>query len=144
MAKTPDASQVAEKVNEERELVRERLFDMRDQLIDQIRELSNSSLKTSRQAGEEMADIGSDDFMREMELHLVGEEEKTFRLIQDALERVQDGSYGVCIDCEGPISNGRLKAIPYSKLCVDCKSQREMNNGYPAEEYDFDPEELVE
>lgn len=117
------------------------LIEKRDQLIDQIHSLSESSLVSSRQAGEELADVGSDDFMREVELALASEEERQFLLVQEAIERLHEGSYGQCVDCGGAIGEGRLQAIPYAKLCVDCKGLREENNGMPPEEK-LEPEEV--
>lgn len=110
------------------------LLERRDQLVDQIKSLSESSLVSTKQAGEELADVGSDDFMREVELSLMGTEEKEFILIQEAIERLIDGSYGTCVDCGGNIANERLDAIAYAKLCIDCKEAREENNGMPPEE----------
>ena len=112
----------------------EALIERRDQLIDQIKDLSESSLVSNRQAGEELADVGSDDFMREVELALASEEERQFMLVQEAIERLQDGSYGTCVDCGKDIGKGRLDAIPYAKLCVNCKEKREENDGMPPEE----------
>jgi len=121
------------------------LLGLRDQIYDQIRTLSSSSLRANRSAGEELADVGSDDFIREIELSLVGEEQKTFLLINEAIERLDDGSYGSCIDCGGTISDGRLKAIPYAKLCVECKAAREANDGLPPDEIEEETaDELVE
>lgn len=122
------------------------LLKKRDQLIDQIQHLSESSLVSNRQAGEELADIGSDDFMREVELALAGEEERQFLLVQEAVERLHEGTYGQCVDCGGTVGDGRLEAIPYAKLCVDCKTLREENDGMPPEE-NVEPEkaeQLVE
>jgi len=101
------------------------LIQMRDQLMEQIRTISLSSLTSSRQPGEELADVGSDNFTREMGLALMTEEGRKMALIEEALERLEQGSYGKCIDCGGRISSLRLDAIPYAKLCVDGKATRE-------------------
>ena len=78
-----------------------------------------------RQAGEELADIGSDSFMREMELGLMSIEEKQIQLIQQALERLANSTYGKCQHCSRKIKEGRLTALPYAKLCIKCKAKRE-------------------
>ncbi|MCK5801553.1 MAG: TraR/DksA family transcriptional regulator [Lentisphaeria bacterium] len=112
-------------------------------LMRQVRALSSTSLRADHQAGEELADIGSDDFMRETELTVMGEEEKRISLINLALENLKTDveSYGVCVDCDKAISTGRLKAKPYAHLCIACKSLREQNGGMPPVEQD---EDLVE
>ncbi len=139
-----DRDQLEKQIKKEHKDLLHQLLEKRDQLVDQIRDLSSSSLTSNRQAGEELADVGGDDFMREVELHLVGEEEKIYYLIEDALERMQDGTYGGCVDCGGKIPKGRLQAIPYAKLCVECKQTREENEGVPPEKERDEVEELVE
>lgn len=46
------------------------------------------------------------------------------RQIKEALQRINDGTYGVCADCEKPISPKRLQAVPWAKYCVQCQEQR--------------------
>ena len=46
------------------------------------------------------------------------------RQINDALQRIKDGTYGVCADCEKPISPKRLQAVPWAKYCVQCQEHR--------------------
>ncbi len=103
----------------------EMLVELRDQLVDQIRTISSHSLSSSKQAGEELADIGSDNFNREMELGLMTEETQRIKAIEDAIKRLHDGSYGICEDCDNKINPARLEALPYAKLCINCKSLRE-------------------
>jgi DnaK suppressor protein len=114
---------------ERAEEFREMLLKERDSLVRQIKSLSAASLTSSRQAGEELADVGSDDFIRETELHLMSEEGRRLTLINVAIENLDDGNYGTCVDCSKPISVGRLKAKPYARLCIDCKMLREANDG---------------
>jgi DnaK suppressor protein len=103
----------------------ESLVSLRDQFIEQVAMISGNSLDSSRSAGEDMADIGSDNFLREVGLNVASEEGKKISLIRDALVRLEKGKYGKCIDCRAQIEPGRLDAIPYAKLCVKCKSARE-------------------
>jgi RNA polymerase-binding transcription factor DksA len=72
-----------------------------------------------------MADLGSDNFEQEFTLSLMETEEGTLEAIEGALERVEEGVYGVCEECEGAISKHRLEAIPYAPLCIKCAQQRE-------------------
>ena len=103
----------------------DRLLELREQLVEELRTLSDHSLTYNKQAGEELADIGSDQFLREMELGLVTEEGRKVRLIDEAIERIKGGSYGLCSECGKEISEARLEALPYAKLCIKCKSRRE-------------------
>ncbi len=47
-------------------------------------------------------------------------------MIQHALERINDGSFGICVDCEGPIRLKRLQALPWASLCIQCQEQAEV------------------
>ena len=105
----------------------EALVDLRDQLIEDVAMLSGENLGVEHNAGEDMADIGSDNFLREIGLNVASEEGKKIFLIQDALRRLEKGTYGKCIDCSGIINPARLDAIPYAKLCLKCKAAREEN-----------------
>jgi DnaK suppressor protein len=67
-----------------------------------------------------MAELASDNFEQEFTLSLLETEEDTLSLIDGALERVSDGSYGRCVECEGAIPKTRLNAIPYTPVCIKC------------------------
>ena len=58
--------------------------------------------------------------IRDRELHLI-------KKIQSALQRIDDGSYGICDECGEDISISRLKARPVTRLCIKCKEQQEQN-----------------
>jgi hypothetical protein len=61
----------------------------------------------------------------EMELQMLTEHGNTIQLIDDAIERLVDGEYGICMDCGEPISEARLMARPYAVYCIKCKSRHE-------------------
>jgi DnaK suppressor protein len=105
----------------------EQLRSLRAQLERQIRSLSQESLVDRHEAGEDLADVGSDNFLRDTELAIMTGEEKTLTLVREAIQRLIDDSYGECIDCGDKINELRLDAIPYAKLCIDCKEARENN-----------------
>ena len=59
-----------------------------------------------------------------MQDRLYGRDEK-IRNIDEALTRLEEGEYGICEDCEEEIPLGRLKAMPFARLCVKCKADLE-------------------
>jgi RNA polymerase-binding protein DksA len=112
---------------------REMLVDKRKILADDIKRMEEDSLGRSRQdqAGDlsnmpiHMADISSDNFELELTLGLIENEERQIKEIDLALERLKDGSYGRCDNCEVKIKKARLKAIPNANLCIACKRLEE-------------------
>ena len=72
-----------------------------------------------------MADTASDDYERDFSLGRATEEQKALYIIDEALKRVEDGTYGSCSQCGKSIPKTRLKAIPQADLCIECKKMNE-------------------
>ena len=72
-----------------------------------------------------MADLATDTYDREFSLDLASNERQLIYEIDEALKKIQDGNYGNCEQCKSPISKTRLKAIPYTRLCLKCQEAQE-------------------
>ncbi len=66
------------------------------------------------------ADLGTDNFEQELSLGLIENQEQALTEIDDALERIRQGSFGKCEECGAAIAKGRLDALPYARHCVAC------------------------
>lgn len=75
-----------------------------------------------------MADVGTDTFEREMELKIASEGSDRMKEIEDALKRMKDKTYGKCEVCGENIAKKRLTAVPYARMCIQCKSEQERNS----------------
>ena len=110
----------------------ERLMQAREAVMGQMQSHAESALNCSeaekRGVTTHMADVCSDNSRHEMELRLMSEEGNVLELIENALQRLVDGTYGICQDCGERISEARLEARPYAVYCIKCKSAREKNN----------------
>ncbi len=117
----------------ELKVYKERLLSLRARLRGDVSQLADAALKKNRQdRGSDMstmpihmADLGSDNFEQEFTLSLMENEEETLELIELALERVEEGTYGQCEECQVKIPKARLNAIPFASLCVKCAAQAE-------------------
>ena len=117
------------------------LIRLREELTNQLQSHS-SSRSYHGEPGEDLADIGSENFSRDTDLSLMSEEGRKIMLVNEAIERLIHGDYGKCFDCGCDIAEGRLEALPYAKLCIKCKEQREKNDGLPPPQ--ASDEELVD
>jgi DnaK suppressor protein len=72
-----------------------------------------------------MADLGTDNYDQEFTLGLIENEQETLELINEALSRMENGTYGQCAECDEPITKPRLQAIPYAKHCIHCARKLE-------------------
>ncbi|MDD5085729.1 MAG: TraR/DksA family transcriptional regulator [Candidatus Omnitrophica bacterium] len=105
----------------------------RRKLIGDINHIEKESLKQSQRDasgdlsgyGFHMADVATDNYDREFSLDLASCEQTRLNDIVDALEKIDDGTYGSCESCKKKISNRRLRAVPYARLCIKCKEQEE-------------------
>jgi RNA polymerase-binding protein DksA len=112
---------------------REQLLALRARLRGDVTTMANSALKKTRSEANgdlssmpiHMADLGSDNFEQEFTLSLMQTEEGVLESIETALEKVEDGIYGLCEDCGNPISKARLTAIPYATMCIKCAQKNE-------------------
>ena len=78
-----------------------------------------------------MADHGTDNFDRDINLLLASGRQEAIYAIEDALRRLEAGSFGNCEVCGNPIGFDRLNAMPYAKTCVECKKDMEKGRGRP-------------
>jgi DnaK suppressor protein len=69
------------------------------------------------------SDAGPDSYEQEFTLSLIQNEEETLDMIEGALERIEDGQYGICVECDGRISKARLNAIPHTPFCIKCATK---------------------
>jgi DnaK suppressor protein len=83
------------------------------------------SPKTGDPEGGDVCDIASSDRERELRLRLSERDREKLRAVEDALERLEEGSFGTCEECGCKIPPARLKVMPFATVCVDCKAKAE-------------------
>jgi RNA polymerase-binding transcription factor len=76
-------------------------------------------------SGDHLADSASETYMRELDEGLEENAEHLLVEIEAALGRIDDGTFGVCVNCGRPIHEERLEAVPYATLCIDDKRELE-------------------
>jgi DnaK suppressor protein len=111
---------------------REKLCAIRARLRGDVEAMAEVALRKSGIEGSDsnampihMAELGSDNFEQEFTLGIMEAEGDTLGLIESALERIDDGNYGRCVQCDGAIPKARLNAIPYTPVCIRCAEQQE-------------------
>ena len=105
----------------------------KDELLDDIRHISDDTLKKSQKdaSGDisgytyHMADVATDNYDREFSLELASNERDLLYEFDDALKRIDEGSFGICEDCDNLITKVRLRAVPSARLCMKCQAKRE-------------------
>jgi len=115
---------------------RERLLALKDTLLDSMSGVARDSLR-SRADGSEasafgmhQADAGSDAYDRDFALSLLSQEQDSLYEIDEALKRLETGSYGVCEMSGKPIPHPRLEALPFTRYTVQCQAELEKRNRF--------------
>jgi DnaK suppressor protein len=104
---------------------RETLREMRGQLLRSVQEDLQEGREQTKDEGMDTYDLASDARDREISLILTDRDRDKLQAIDDALARIDDGTYGVCESCESDIAEGRLEALPFTRLCINCQAERE-------------------
>ncbi|MCM8771307.1 MAG: TraR/DksA C4-type zinc finger protein, partial [Candidatus Omnitrophica bacterium] len=105
------------------------ILKKKNEVIEQINHISEDTLKKSPKEASgdissytyHMADVATDTYDREFNVSLASNERALFYEIQDALKKIEEGTYGICEECKNLIAKARLKAIPYARLCLKCQ-----------------------
>ena len=122
---------------EDRERFKGMLLETRAQLSGNVNHMESEALRNSGQnaSGDlsnmpmHMADVGSDNYEKEFTIELIQTEEAELRQIDEALLRIEDDTFGECEACGKRIPKERLKVIPYTTMCVNCKKEEEIAAG---------------
>jgi len=113
---------------------KDRLLQLRDSLLDAMAGVAKDNLRSRAEGSEasafgmHQADAGSDAYDRDFALSLLSQEQDALYEIEEALKRLELGTYGVCEMSGKPIAHPRLEALPFARCTVECQSQLEKQN----------------
>lgn len=102
------------------EIYRERLLRERDELLAGARRRIQALAATEKVPEDDEAQRLHEDFIR---LRLSNMDAERLRMVNEALDRLQTGDYGVCLNCGQPIPDKRLQAVPWARYCVKCQEE---------------------
>lgn len=97
---------------------RQRLLERRQTVLAGLGIKFDTLARMGRVAEEDQAQISHDEFVS---LHLNSLDYVQLRMVEEALDRMDSGDYGVCLSCEEPIPAKRLQALPWARYCVACQ-----------------------
>lgn len=107
----------------------ETLLETKKQLLREIRDRLKDETEGSKDEGRDTYDLASDERDREINFILNDREREKLLAIEEALQGIKDKTYGICEcgcdNCEGEIQLGRLKVLPFTRLCVKCQEEME-------------------
>lgn len=125
-AKKPEKSRSKDSF---RKMMIKKLLKVKADLLSEVSEkIKNESNSLKFEIGD-IYDIASNERERELTLMLGDRDREKLVETEEALERIKNKTYGICDECGEPIGEARLEALPFTKVCIDCKSKDEKEKG---------------
>jgi len=105
--------------------MREQLGEMKTKLLSELDSELRAEREGNKDEGMDTYDLASEERDREINFILSDRERVKIKQVDDALDRLDDGTYGVCESCGLEIAEERLQALPFTRLCRDCQQDQE-------------------
>lgn len=107
------------------ETARERLLRMRLEVMREVRSAADASREMGQDGVPDIGDMSANTYSRDLLLNLSENQRQKIRDIDVALERLAQGEYGICARCGDEIAPRRMEVRPFSRYCIDCKTDVE-------------------
>ena len=115
-----------ERYAELRRILEDRRREMVSEVKDKIRDVRSEASGTPVNGVLDAAESSDADIQEDIELALIQMKAETLQKIDEALGRLEEGTYGYCFECGEEISERRLRALPFAVRCKDCEEAREI------------------
>ncbi len=110
----------------DRKHFKNKLLQKRLELISLVQKTEDYSREADTDAeGMDLADKASSSYTKELMFSKSDSDRQLLQEVVDALNRIEEGGYGECINCGNAVERKRLEAVPWSPLCLDCQEQAE-------------------
>lgn len=101
--------------------IKEQLETKRRELLDGVARARQLTSEESEAGAPDIADRATSAFQRDFSFYVSENEARMLRLIEEALARLHNGRYGLCVSCAEPIEEPRLQALPWARHCIACQ-----------------------
>ena len=112
-------------VKKQAELYKKRLFEKRRELTEAYTKNREYGRESDVGGSQDLADKASSSYAKEFQYSLSNTERRILEQIEGAIDRMEQGEYGTCMDCEDRITKKRLDAVPWARYCVPCQERIE-------------------
>ena len=119
------ATKAARMTKKDMEKYRRLLEDKKSSLSAELAKTRSAEEETTEESTQDIADKAVSSYTREFLYSLTDGERTTLLQIDDALVRVEEGTYGFCLNCGQPMTEKRLNAVPWAPYCLDCQELSE-------------------
>jgi DnaK suppressor protein len=104
---------------------RDKLLVRREGLVGQVQAAEAYSRERDAEATQDPADMAANAYTKELLVSMSANDRQLLESIDSALDRIEDGQYGKCVNCGQPIQEKRLEAVPWARHCLRCQDLNE-------------------
>lgn len=107
------------------EYYRKKLEAKRDDLLKTIARIEEEGRAADEESNVDLADKAANSYTKEFLFGQTDNERRVLNLVQEALKRIDNDSYGLCVNCQEEIQQKRLEAVPWARHCIACQEKQE-------------------
>lgn len=107
------------------ESYRKRLLAKQADLLRLVSKSEHDGREADEEATQDIADKAANSYTKEFLFHQSDDNRRILQLVNEALERTKNGSYGLCVACHEEIQAKRLEAVPWARHCIECQEKQE-------------------
>ena len=115
--------QVMEKKKAEQ--YRKRLVAKQEELLRMVSKSEKDGRQVDEDITQDIADKAANSYTKEFLFHQSDDNRRILQLVTEAMERIKDGTYGLCVACQEEVQAKRLEAVPWARHCIECQEKQE-------------------
>jgi RNA polymerase-binding transcription factor len=107
------------------ELFKKRLLERKEQLLDTVSKAEQDGREADEESAQDIADKATNSYTKEFLFKKSNDDRFILQLVNEALDRLENGAFGTCVACGGEMQHKRLDAVPWARHCIDCQEKQE-------------------
>ena len=104
---------------------KKRLLAKQEELLRLVSKTEQDGRQADEEATQDIADKAASSYTKEFLFHQSDENRRTLQLVNEALDRIKTGSYGLCTACQEEVQVKRLEAVPWARHCIECQEKQD-------------------
>jgi DnaK suppressor protein len=107
------------------DIYRKRLLDKQDELLRQVSKADQDGREADEEGTQDLADKAANAYTKEFLFHQSNDNRQILMLVNEALDRIKNDSYGICVACDQEVQVKRLDAVPWARHCIECQEKQD-------------------
>jgi len=107
------------------EQYRKRLLAKQEELLRLVSKSEQDGRQVDAEITQDIADKAANSYTKEFLFHQSDDNRRILQLVTEAMDRIKDGSYGLCVACQEEVQIKRLEAVPWARHCIECQEKQE-------------------